>query len=109
MDRTSYNPGSIILPGQADLSDLVELSEFVVDPANDSVLKDIVSRANDWCRTHMVPRQIATDMLDIWERYVELLDIGDAEWSTRHWPDVKRRLMDPSSPWRMNRTVDSYR
>jgi Glycosyl transferase family 90 len=93
------------IPVQSDLSDLVELSEFVADPSNDAVLTNIVSRANNWCRAHMVPRQVATDMLDIWERYVELLDVGDAEWNTRQWPDVKRRLMEPASPLRMNHTI----
>jgi Glycosyl transferase family 90 len=94
------------IPVQSDLSDLVELAEFVVDPANDAVLKDMVTRANDWCRLHMVPRRVATDMLDIWERYVALLDIGDTGWSTRRWPAIKRRLLQPESPWRMNRSID---
>jgi Glycosyl transferase family 90 len=95
------------IPVQSDLSDLVKRSEFVVDPANDALLREMVTRANDWCRTHMVPRRVANDMLDIWERYVALLDLGDASWSSQQWPDIKRRLLHPASPWRMNRTVDT--
>lgn len=85
------------IPIQADLSDLLEWSAFVVDSRNDAWIRPIVARANDWCRHHWHGRQVALDMLHIWERYVELLDIHDTDWSRQGWPSAKAFILDEST------------
>jgi hypothetical protein len=60
-------PWTHYIPVRADLVDLEEKAAFVFDPANEDVVQDIITSANDWCRKHMVRRAIAVDYLDIFE------------------------------------------
>ena len=91
--RNSKSTGSELqawkhyIPIRADFSNLEEMAEYVLDPVNDDTLQEMVSQANDWCRHNMnIPRAM-TDMLDIWDRYVELLNINNDHWLEQHWTD----------------------
>ena len=96
----ALQPWKHFVPVKADLSDLVEQARFVADPANDAVLQGMVAQANAWCRQHMVRDAVAHDMLDIWERYVELLDRGSPGWDNDagQWVAAKREIFAPESP-----------
>ena len=74
------------IPIRADLSNLEEMTEYVLDPANDEVLQEIVLQANSWCRQNMMISRIVTDMLDVWDRYVQLLNINNDRW-LEQWND----------------------
>ena len=87
---------------KADLSNLVELSEFVVDPANDEFLQTMVASANAWCQRNMVKRQIAIDMLNIWDRYLQLIAKNDPNWIEEQWKPAKELIFDASSPFQMS-------
>jgi hypothetical protein len=90
------------IPVKADLSDLVELSEFVVDPANDEFLQNMVSSATAWCQRNMVKRQIGIDMLNIWERYLQLISVNNPNWIEELWIPLKEEIFHPSSPFEMS-------
>ena len=90
------------IPVKADLSDLAELSEFVVDPANDEFLLTMVESANAWCQGNMVRRRIAIDMLNIWERYLELITANNPNWIQDDWKPAKEAIFGPSSVFDMN-------
>jgi len=99
--QPALQPWKHFVPVKADLSDLVEQARFVADPANDAVLQGMVAQANAWCRQHMVRDAVARDMLDIWERYVELLDRGSPGWDddeSGEWVAAKREIFAPESP-----------
>ena len=74
------------IPIRADFSNLEEMTEYVLDPANDEVLQEIVLQANSWCRQNMMISRIVTDMLDVWDRYVQLLNINNDRW-LEQWND----------------------
>lgn len=97
-DVPTLQPWIHYVPVRSDFSDLVEKSLFVVDPANDRILKRMVAEANLWCRHHMVQSSVAKDMLDIWERYVQLLDIANPHWSNDQWKPATERIFAPDSP-----------
>jgi len=63
------------VPIAPDLSDLLDKMKWVVDPANDAAVRQIVANANDWCRRRMTHESIVDDVLDIWDRYVQYLAI----------------------------------
>ena len=76
------------IPVRADFSNLEEMAEYVLDPANDDALQEMVHQANDWCRQNMIVSRILTDMLDVWDRYVELLNINNEHWLEQYWTDT---------------------
>ena len=86
------------IPIKADLSDLLEMSNFVADPHNDELLIEMVRNANSWCSQNMVRRRISIDILNIWERYIELLDIGNPHWVEEHWKSTKENIFHPDNP-----------
>lgn len=90
------------IPVKADLSNLVELSEFVVDPANDEFLQTMVASANTWCLRNIAKRQISIDMLNIWERYLQLIATNNPNWIQELWKPWKEEIFDPSSPFQMS-------
>jgi len=97
-DEPLLQPWKHYIPVKADLSDLVEQAAFVADPTNDGVLQSMVANANAWCRENMIRDRVARDMLDIWERYVELLDIGSGpNWEERLWMPAKEQIFAPDS------------
>jgi hypothetical protein len=81
-------PWKHYVPVKHNLSDLVENTAFVTDPANDEAVREIVAHANDWCKRRMVRTAIAEDVLDIWDAYVRLLDQADAGWM-EEWKRAK--------------------
>lgn len=96
--RSLLQPWKHYIPVRTDLSDLMEVAAFVADIRNDKILRDIVSHANVWCRQYMIRESVARDMLDIWERYVELLDIGSPDWVNTMWKHAKEEIFASSSP-----------
>ena len=104
---TLLQPWTHYIPVAADLSDLVERANFVINPANDKVLQTIVHNANAWCQEHLIRDRVARDMLDIWERYVEWLDIGTPHWQSTVWKNVKTQIFAPDSPLDMVRLSSS--
>lgn len=75
-------PWKHYVPIQYDLSDLIEKSEYVLDPKNDKIIQQIVQNANEWCKDRMTYRSIATDYVNILERYVQFLDKNNPNWTT---------------------------
>jgi Glycosyl transferase family 90 len=93
------------IPVKADLSDLVEMSSFVLDPNNDGFLQNMLAQANSWCRRNMNRRSISIDVLNIWERYVDLLEVGDPDWSNNEWKAAKEEIFHPENPLLMDDTI----
>ena len=88
------------VPVKADLSDLVEIASFVLDPDNDPVMRQIVVNANQWCRNNMVQAKLANDTLDVLERYVGKLHAGDPAW-TETWSRAKAEMFVPTNGYAM--------
>ena len=63
------------------------MAEYVLDRANDDILQNIVRNANNWCRNNMIHSTIASDMLDVWDRYVELLNVNNVHWAEQYWSE----------------------
>ena len=78
------------IPIRDDFSNLEEMAEFVLDRQNDEIVQRIIQNANDWCRTNMIEDVIAYDMLTIWDRYVQLLNIHDRNWSRDYTDTILR-------------------
>jgi lipopolysaccharide biosynthesis glycosyltransferase len=89
-------PWTHYIPVKADLSDLHENVQWALDPANDEVVKDIVTAANEWCSQRLIPQEMARDILDIWEAYVRLLDRADPHWRTK-WMKKKSDILAATS------------
>ena len=82
------------IPIRSDFSNIEEMAEYVLDPANDDTLQEIVQNANEWCRQNMITSTIANDMLDVWDRYVELLNINNDHWTEQFWTeDVQAAIL----------------
>ena len=81
-------PWKHYIPIKDDLSDLLEISAYVVDPQNIEHVQTIVSNANDWCAAHLVKRELGKDFLDVLEVYASHLDKGNPHWATR-WSQFK--------------------
>jgi hypothetical protein len=90
------------IPVKADLSDLLDIATFVADPQNDVFLTNMVNEANTWCSRNMIRRQISIDILNIWERYVQLFDIGNSNWTEQHWKRAKEEIFQPYNPLYMD-------
>jgi hypothetical protein len=74
------------------------MAEFVTDPANDAILLSIAENANSWCRHNMIQNQVARDVLDIWEAYVQLLANGNEKNRFEEsWKSAKRQIFAPDS------------
>ena len=91
----SLKPWVHFIPVQHDLSDLLDKAEYVVDPANQYEVQEVISNANQWCREHMIQKTIAHDYLDIWEEYLYQLDRGDPSWAET-WIKWKPKLLNAS-------------
>ena len=63
---------------KGDLSDLLEKTQWVMHHPYES--QQIVANARKWCREHMVWTSLAHDLLDIWEKYISLLNEHDPGW-----------------------------
>lgn len=93
-------PWSHYIPVKNDLSDLDENIQWALDPKNEAAVKDIITAANQWCAHSLIPAELASDVLDIWESYVRLLNRGDKDWQ-QEW-NKKRDDMFASSTLEMH-------
>lgn len=85
-------PWKHFVPIKRNLSDLYENAAWVLDPANAPAVQQIVSAANEWCRSEYTYATVEKDYLDIWEAYVKLLDVGDPHWSKEAMRSVKEAI-----------------
>jgi len=83
------------VPVKNDLSDLHQTVEYVLDPKNDAVVKDIIASANQWCAGRFNPNQLANDRVDIWESYVRRLNHANPHWQ-EEWKRKKDELLADS-------------
>jgi Glycosyl transferase family 90 len=74
--------GRHYIPVQNSLEDLEKKAQFTVDPANEHILKEIVYNANQWCSEHLLQDRLAHDQIELWEKYVKLLNKNDDGWQT---------------------------
>jgi Glycosyl transferase family 90/Stf0 sulphotransferase len=89
-------PWKHYIPIKNDLSDVVENIAFALDPANDGIVQEIIFNANQWCSERFTQQALISDMLDIWEDYVQMLDRADPDWSLV-WDTRKKSLLSSSS------------
>lgn len=76
-------PWQHYIPVQADLSDLIEMASYAVDPHHAEQIRGIVKRANEWCATTLLKRSLGKAFVDILEAYALLLEQGNPQWQTR--------------------------
>jgi hypothetical protein len=67
-------PWKHYVPVKADLSDLIDNVKFVLDPANDGIVRNMIGAANEFCMQRLTKRALALDQLDVWNAYVDRLD-----------------------------------
>jgi len=92
------------VPVRYDLSDLHERAAWVLDPANANAVERIVESANQWCRHQMSRPAIARDYLDIWQKYVENLDVADPQWYNHTtWKTAKQFMFSKESGYDMKK------
>jgi len=84
-------PWKHYVPVRDDLADLEEVSDFLVNPENDGIVKAIVANANQWCAQRLVTNELAKDALDIYEEYVGLLETSNSKWS-QQWQTEKNQI-----------------
>jgi hypothetical protein len=84
-------PWEHYVPIKADFSDLEENMNFIMDPKNERQVKNIIATANNWCAQRFVFDELAKDMLDIWEAYIQKLDAHDPKWVEK-WQKTKDEL-----------------
>lgn len=84
-------PWEHYIPVKYDLSDLLEKVDYVLDSNNKEHVQHIISRANKWCATHLVKREVGRDFLDILEAYASHLERGDSHWDST-WSRYKQSV-----------------
>jgi LPS sulfotransferase NodH len=89
-------PWKHYVPVKADLSDLTENIEFILDPKHDHIARSIVKNANEWCSERFTHIGLAHDVLDIWEIYLQMLNKGDPNWATI-WATKKMQVFSDNS------------
>jgi Glycosyl transferase family 90 len=67
-------PWKHYVPVKSDLSDLIDNIQFVLDPANDGIIRNMIGAANQWCMQRLTKQGLVLDQLDVWNAYVERLD-----------------------------------
>lgn len=68
------------IPVNGHLSDLVDQVKFAVSDEHQEEVQQIIRHAQQWCAQHVTEQALVEDMLDIWNKYVELLNQGDPTW-----------------------------
>jgi hypothetical protein len=81
---------------KADLSDLFENVQFILDVKNDGIARNIVNAANTWCAERFTQTELANDLLDTWEAYIRLLNQYDVNWHER-WAKKRQELFQPNA------------
>ena len=94
-------PWKHYIPIRDDFSNLEEMTEFVLDTKNDDAVQQIIQSANDWCRTNMIEEVVAYDMLTIWDRYVQLLNANNRDWSRQYSNTASASIMRDGSALNM--------
>lgn len=89
------------VPIRYDLLDLHERAAWVLDPVNAKVVAQIVGNANAWCRHQLSRPTLARDFLDIWQAYVEYLDLADPLWYEHAWGIAKEAIFSRQSDYGM--------
>ena len=92
---SDLKPWTHFIPVKNDLSNFHENVAWALDPKNDIAVRNIIASANQWCSHRLVPDELATDLLDIYESYVRLLDRADPNW-TSHWQQTRGQLFSSS-------------
>jgi Glycosyl transferase family 90 len=67
-------PWKHYVPVKNDLSDLIDNVQFVLDPVNDGIIRNMIGAANQWCMQRLTKQALVLDQLDVWNAYVERLD-----------------------------------
>ena len=93
-------PWKQYIPVKADFSNLQEQAEFALDPRNAATVERIIEQANDWCRHALIEPVVEGDMLDVWERYVQLLTVHDRHWPEQ-WRAARKKILSTESPLAM--------
>jgi hypothetical protein len=93
--RYELQPGKHYLPVHYNLSNLMEQTQFVMNPRNNAVVQSIIRNAQQWCRDHLNPNRLAEDVLDLWEAYISHLDTWRPDWLTV-WQREEHRWLVPA-------------
>ena len=88
-------PWQHYVPVKADLSDIFDAAQYVVDPSNRHAVAKIIASANQWCRYKLLKASLQEDMIDIWEAYLVLLERADPNWQAI-WSEAKSRIFRPA-------------
>jgi Glycosyl transferase family 90 len=83
-------PNVHYIPVHYNLSNLYDQAAYVLDPANQAHVQQVIRSANAWCQEHMVYGTLAKDYLHIFNQYVEYLHLANDEWMER-WNAVQER------------------
>jgi len=94
-------PWKHFVPVSYDLSDLHKHAAWVLDPANSEAVAQIVENANAWCQRQLLHPALAHDYLDIWQAYVEYLDVADPLWYDHVWKSAKEKFFSKQSGYDM--------
>lgn len=92
---SDLKPWTHYVPVQNDLSDFDRVVAWTLDPRNDMAVKGIIRNANQYCSQRLVRPELATDLLDILESYVRLLDRADLNWQTQ-WKQKREQMFSDS-------------
>lgn len=92
--------GRHYIPIKDSLEDLEEMAKFVMDPANQNLLKEIVYNANQWCSEHMLQDRLVYNQIELWEKYVRLLNKGNVDWQAI-WRAKKDTMLRNGSEYGM--------
>ena len=93
--HSELTPWTHFIPVKNDLSDFQENVAWALDPQNEIAIKNIISNANHWCSNRILRSELATDLLDIFESYVRLLDRADPNWG-QQWRESKEEMRSSS-------------
>lgn len=79
--------GTHYIPVDANFSRLDDVAAWITDPATEPYVSRVVANAQAWCREQLRMERVEMDLLDSWERYLELSSGVDA------WLGVAERVL----------------
>lgn len=89
--HTRLIPWYHYIPVHYNLSNLMEQTQFALNPNNKLIVTSIINNANQWCKQRMIIPSLAEDVLDIFNTYVSYLDASDSNWMNE-WKHEKYNL-----------------
>jgi len=92
---SDLKPWTHYIPVKDDLSDLEENVAWALDEKNEPAVKSIIHSANQYCSQRLVLPELMTDLLDIFESYVRLLDRADPNWQSQ-WNEKRKQMFAKS-------------